>query len=118
CWPSSARSARTTKPASSGRSKNDNLSPADPRRRHPSRAGPAVDGVAAVAPPLLTALVGPTAAGKSALGLRLALAQGGEIVSCDSLQGYRGPDVGGAKPTMRGRRRVRHHLVDGAAPTR
>jgi tRNA dimethylallyltransferase len=71
-----------------------------------------VDSVAAVAPPLLIALVGPTAAGKSALGLRLALAQGGEIVSCDSLQVYRGFDVGSAKPTIEDRRRVPHHLVD------
>jgi len=75
-----------------------------------------VDGVAAVAPPLLTALVGPTAAGKSALGLRLALAQGGEIVSCDSLQVYRGLDVGSAKPTIEERRRVPHHLVDVVDP--
>jgi tRNA dimethylallyltransferase len=75
-----------------------------------------VDGVAAVAPPLLIALVGPTAAGKSALGLRLALAQGGEIVSCDSLQVYRGFDVGSAKPTIDERRRVPHHLVDVVDP--
>ena len=75
-----------------------------------------MDGVAAVAPPLLIALVGPTAAGKSALGLRLALAQGGEIVSCDSLQVYRGFDVGSAKPTIEERRRVPHHLVDVVDP--
>jgi tRNA dimethylallyltransferase len=75
-----------------------------------------VDGVAAVAPPLLIALVGPTAAGKSALGLRLALAEGGEIVSCDSLQVYRGFDVGSAKPTIEERRRVPHHLVDVVDP--
>ena len=75
-----------------------------------------MDGVAAVAPPLLIALVGPTAAGKSALGLRLALAQGGEIVSCDSLQVYRGFDVGSAKPTIEERRRVPHHLVDAVDP--
>ena len=65
-----------------------------------------------MAPPLLIALVGPTAAGKSALGLRLALAHGGEIVSCDSLQVYRRFDVGSAKPTLEERRRVPHHLVD------
>jgi tRNA dimethylallyltransferase len=75
-----------------------------------------VDGVAAVATPLLIALVGPTAAGKSALGLRLALAHGGEIVSCDSLQVYRGLDVGSAKPTLEERRRVPHHLVDVVDP--
>jgi tRNA dimethylallyltransferase len=69
-----------------------------------------------VAPPLLIAIVGPTAAGKSALALRLALAHGGEIVSCDSLQVYRGFDVGSAKPTPEERRLVRHHLIDVADP--
>lgn len=69
-----------------------------------------------MASPLLIALVGPTAAGKSALALRLALAHGGEIVSCDSLQVYRGFDIGSAKPTAEERRRVRHHLVDVADP--
>jgi tRNA dimethylallyltransferase len=69
-----------------------------------------------VASPLLIALVGPTAAGKSALALRLALAHGGEIVSCDSLQVYRGFDIGSAKPTAEERRQVRHHLVDVADP--
>jgi tRNA dimethylallyltransferase len=75
-----------------------------------------VDGVAAMAPPVLIALVGPTAAGKSALALRLALADGGEIVSCDSLQVYRGLDVGSAKPSVEERRRVPHHLVDVVDP--
>jgi tRNA dimethylallyltransferase len=69
-----------------------------------------------VASPLLIALVGPTASGKSALALRLALAHGGEIVSCDSLQVYRGFDIGSAKPTLEERRRVRHHLIDVADP--
>jgi len=72
--------------------------------------------MAAVAPPLLIALVGPTASGKSRLALRLALAHGGEIVSCDSLQVYRGLDVGSAKPTLEERRRVPHHLVDVVDP--
>ena len=64
----------------------------------------------------LIAVVGPTAAGKSRLGLDLALAHGGEIVSCDSLQVYRGLDIGSAKATAEERRRVRHHLVDVADP--
>jgi tRNA dimethylallyltransferase len=75
-----------------------------------------VDGLAPVAPPLLIAVVGPTASGKSALGLRLALAFGGEIVSCDSLQVYRGLDIGSAKPTPEERRRVPHHLIDVVEP--
>jgi tRNA dimethylallyltransferase len=64
----------------------------------------------------LTAIVGPTASGKSALALRVAEAVGGEIVSCDSLQVYRGLDIGSAKPTPEERRRVRHHLIDEVEP--
>jgi tRNA dimethylallyltransferase len=62
--------------------------------------------------PRLIAIVGPTAAGKSALALRLASEWPAEIVSCDSLQVYRGLDVGSAKPSLEERRRVRHHLID------
>lgn len=61
-------------------------------------------------------MAGPTAAGKSALALRLARERGGEIVSCDSLQVYRGLDVGSAKPTAEERRSVPHHLVDVVDP--
>jgi tRNA dimethylallyltransferase len=64
-----------------------------------------------VAAPLI-AVVGPTASGKSALALALARAHRGEIVSCDSLQVYRGLDIGSAKPTAEERSSVRHHLVD------
>jgi tRNA dimethylallyltransferase len=64
-----------------------------------------------VAPPLI-AIVGPTASGKSALALRLARARGGEIVSCDSLQVFRGLDIGSAKATADEQRQVRHHLID------
>lgn len=62
--------------------------------------------------PRLIAIVGPTAAGKSALALQLASAHGGEIVSCDSLQVYRGLDIGSAKPSALERSRVPHHLID------
>jgi len=68
-----------------------------------------------VATPLV-AIVGPTASGKSALALRLARERGGEIVSCDSLQVYRGLDVGSAKATPEERAEVPHHLVDVADP--
>jgi tRNA dimethylallyltransferase len=64
----------------------------------------------------LIALVGPTAAGKTHLGLRLAEEVGGEIVSCDSLQVYRGLDIGSAKPSVEERRRVLHHLIDVVEP--
>lgn len=64
----------------------------------------------------LIAIVGPTASGKSALALRLAADRGGEIVSCDSLQVYRGLDIGSAKPTPAERALVPHHLIDLADP--
>jgi len=64
----------------------------------------------------LIAIVGPTAAGKSALALRVARERPAEIVSCDSLQLYRGFDVGSAKPTPEERQRVPHHLLDVVDP--
>ena len=60
----------------------------------------------------LVAIVGPTAAGKSALAISLADRFSGEIVSGDSRQVYRGLDIGTAKPTLEERHRVPHHLVD------
>lgn len=61
-------------------------------------------------PPIFIA--GPTAVGKSALALALAEQLGGEIISVDSMQVYRGMDVGTAKPSPEEQARVRHHLVD------
>ncbi|UCC68438.1 MAG: tRNA (adenosine(37)-N6)-dimethylallyltransferase MiaA [Armatimonadota bacterium] len=60
----------------------------------------------------LLAIVGPTATGKTEVGVLLAEALGGEIVSADSMQVYRGMDIGTAKPTAEQRARVRHHLID------
>ncbi|MCA9426482.1 MAG: (d)CMP kinase, partial [Candidatus Omnitrophica bacterium] len=57
-------------------------------------------------------LAGPTASGKSAVALELAARLGGEILSVDSMQVYRGMDIGTAKPTLADRRAVPHHLVD------
>lgn len=62
------------------------------------------------------AIGGPTAAGKSALALALASSLGGEIVSADSVQVYRGFDIGSAKPSPEERAAVPHHLVDICAP--
>ncbi|HET9763173.1 MAG TPA: tRNA (adenosine(37)-N6)-dimethylallyltransferase MiaA [Casimicrobiaceae bacterium] len=62
-------------------------------------------------------LMGPTASGKSALALALAEAFGGEIVSVDSVQVYRGLDIGSAKPDPATRARVAHHLIDVIEPT-
>lgn len=66
--------------------------------------------------PRILAVVGPTASGKSALALALAERLGGEIVSCDSMQIYRGMDIGTAKPTPAEQARVPHHLIDVADP--
>jgi tRNA dimethylallyltransferase len=66
--------------------------------------------------PRVVCIVGPTASGKSALALDLAERFGGEIVSADSRQVYRGLDVGTAKPTRAERDRVRHHCLDLVAP--
>jgi tRNA dimethylallyltransferase len=70
----------------------------------------------APAAPRLIAIVGPTASGKTALALELAAEFPAEIVSCDSVQVYRGFDVGSAKPTPAERARVPHHLLDLAPP--
>lgn len=64
----------------------------------------------------LVAVVGPTAAGKSALALALAQRFGGEIVNADSRQIYRGMDVGTAKPSPETRALLPHHLYDIADP--
>ena len=64
----------------------------------------------------LVAVVGPTAAGKSALALTLAQRFGGEIINSDSRQIYRGMDIGTAKPTPETRTIVPHHLYDIADP--
>ena len=61
-------------------------------------------------PPLF--LAGPTAVGKSAIAIRLAETLGGEILSVDSMQVYRGLDIGTAKPSATERERVPHHLLD------
>ncbi|MEO3753979.1 tRNA (adenosine(37)-N6)-dimethylallyltransferase MiaA [Streptomyces sp. B6B3] len=62
--------------------------------------------------PQLVAVVGPTAAGKSDLGVALAERLGGEVVNADSMQLYRGMDIGTAKLTPAERRGVPHHLLD------
>jgi tRNA dimethylallyltransferase len=62
-------------------------------------------------------LMGPTAAGKSALAVALAKRFGGEIISVDSAQIYRGMDIGTAKPERSVRADVPHHLIDVIDPT-
>ncbi|MFF3981490.1 tRNA (adenosine(37)-N6)-dimethylallyltransferase MiaA [Streptomyces sp. NPDC001828] len=62
--------------------------------------------------PRVIAVVGPTAAGKSDLGVHLAQQLGGEVVNADSMQLYRGMDIGTAKLTLDERGGVPHHLLD------
>ncbi len=63
------------------------------------------------------AVMGATATGKTELGISIALAVGGEVVSMDSRQVYRGFDIGTAKVTASDRARVAHHLIDTLEPT-
>jgi len=57
-------------------------------------------------------ITGPTASGKSALALELAKAINGEIISVDSMQVYRGMDIGTAKPTREEQKQIHHHMID------
>jgi tRNA dimethylallyltransferase len=72
-----------------------------------------VDGVT----PRLVAIVGPTATGKSALGIALAQRFDGEVVSCDSTAVYRGFDIGTDKVPLAEQRGIPHHMVDVIEPT-
>jgi tRNA dimethylallyltransferase len=70
-----------------------------------------------MARPRLVAVVGPTATGKSALGIALARRFNGEVVSCDSTAVYRRFDIGTDKVPLAARQGVPHHLIDVADPT-
>jgi len=66
--------------------------------------------------PRLIVVCGPTAAGKTGVGIALARALNGEVISADSMQVYRGMDIGTAKPTPAERAAAPHHLIDVADP--
>ena len=66
--------------------------------------------------PCLLVILGPTASGKSDLAMALASRLGGEILSVDSMQVYRGMDIGTAKPIQQDSADVRHHLIDLVEP--
>lgn len=66
--------------------------------------------------PRLVIILGPTASGKSEMAVELARKFGGEIINADSLQVYRGLDIGTAKPSREIRRQVPHHLIDLVEP--
>lgn len=80
--------------------------PADPATRDADGSGNAPRG------PDVLCLVGPTASGKSAVGIELARAIGGEVVNADAFQVYRGMDIGTAKVPEADRHGVPHHLID------
>jgi len=64
----------------------------------------------------LICIAGPTASGKTALSIALAKELGGEIVSCDSMQVYKGMDIGTAKPTIEEMENILHHMLSVAEP--
>jgi tRNA dimethylallyltransferase len=68
--------------------------------------------------PLVIAVVGPTASGKTDIGIELALQLNGEVISCDSRTIYKQMDIGTAKPTASQQAQVKHHLIDVIDPDR
>ncbi len=73
-------------------------------------------GIASAFPREILAIVGPTASGKTALAVAVAERLGGEIIGADSVQIYRGFDVGSGKPTTQELARAKHHLVSAVNP--
>ena len=67
--------------------------------------------------PYLIVITGATASGKTDAAIRLCQEIGGEVVSCDSMQVYRGMDIGTAKPALAERRGIPHHMLDLVDPT-
>ena len=61
-------------------------------------------------------VAGPTASGKTALAVELAKDFNGEVISCDSMQIYRGMDIGTAKPTTDEMQGIPHHMIDVCEP--
>src|SRR5262245_8772897 len=90
--------------------------PASSRARNTCRTWRASSSLGPV-PLNVLAVLGPTASGKSALGLALAERYDGEIINCDSTAVYRGFDIGTDKLSMTQRRGIPHHLIDIADPT-
>src|SRR5439155_12177809 len=64
----------------------------------------------------IVVIVGPTASGKSTLGIELALHLNGEIINCDSVQVYRGIEIATAKVPIAERQGIPHHLIDFVPP--
>lgn len=64
----------------------------------------------------LVVILGPTATGKTEVGIQVALRLGGEVISADSMQVYKYMDIGTAKPTLEERQGITHHLIDVVTP--
>lgn len=62
--------------------------------------------------PRVLAVAGPTASGKTWLGVQLAKIYGGEVISADSMQIYKGMDIASAKPAKEEMQGIPHHLID------
>jgi tRNA dimethylallyltransferase len=75
-----------------------------------------VDKKTASGPQPIIAIVGPTASGKSSLGIELALRLGGEIINCDSVQVYQEIEIATAKVPLAERQGIPHHLIDFVSP--
>src|SRR5699024_8727389 len=103
--PGTGAERRRTRPRGALPMRNWNL---DMSTHEPRQAGPNGSGDQA---PIIT-VVGATATGKSALALDLAEHLGGEIINTDSMQFYRGMDIGTAKLPVEERRGIPHHLID------
>ncbi len=91
--------------------------PGEPESLH--RPEPISAGFPSPMPPALDCwyLTGPTAAGKTSVGIEMARLLDAEIISLDSMAVYRGMDIGTAKPTQRQRETVAHHMIDILEPT-
>ncbi|MEM9492126.1 MAG: isopentenyl transferase family protein, partial [Myxococcota bacterium] len=113
---------RDPHPPSEPASENDSENHGEPMSGNdgapdgPSNGAPGPRAAIAAAEIPLVVIVGPTGAGKSRLALALAERCGGEIVSADSQQVYRGMDIGTGKVSAEARARVPHHLIDVVDP--
>lgn len=92
-------------------------SPRSPLSRSTLAAARVCSPACVMGMPKVVVIAGPTAVGKSALAMRLAELLPGEIISVDSVQVYRGLDVGSNKPSLAEQSRVPHHLLDICEPS-
>ncbi len=98
-------------------SEDEGQGPIESQNRRQDGASPALpDSARPAGAPGVIAIVGPTASGKSALGIAVALRLGGEIINCDSVQVYQGIEIATAKVPLAERQGIPHHLIDFVPP--